>query len=69
MPGEGDWQRDARTVGLLRFALESRDTDPARPMPERREDLLAALAAARKRLRRRLLLAEGVDPDTGRPVA
>jgi hypothetical protein len=64
---EADWHRDARTVGVLRFALAARDADPARPMPESRVDLVAALTAARVRLRRRLLSAEGVDPRSGRP--
>jgi hypothetical protein len=38
-------------------------------MPVDREELIAVLWAARHRLRRRLLVAEGVDPQTGRPVS
>jgi hypothetical protein len=38
-------------------------------VPESREELVAVLWAARERLRRRLLVAEGVDLRTGRPVA
>ena len=60
---------DARTVRSLVRVLELADTDSGRPPPESREELIAALTAARERLRRRLLIAEGVDPRTGQPDA
>jgi hypothetical protein len=64
----GDWRPDARAVGMLRVALASWGTHPARPAPERRRELAAVLATMQERLRRRLLHAEGLDPDTGRPI-
>ena len=65
--GGGDWHRDASTVRALRRILELEGAAPLWPMPEKnRAELAAVLAAARERLRRRLLLAEGLDPDTGR---
>jgi hypothetical protein len=65
----GDWRMDIRTVRSLVCILELEDADPGRPMPERREDLVRVLMTARERLRRQLLLAEGVDPRTGRTGA
>ncbi len=60
---------DARTVRSLGRVLGLEDADPGRPMPESREDLVRVLMTARERLRRRLLLAEGLDPRTGQPGA
>jgi len=54
---------------LLQLVLELRAADPGRPMPESHEELVVVLLTTRERLRRRLLLAEGVDPWTGRPGA
>jgi hypothetical protein len=65
----GDWLADVRPVRLLQLVLELRAADPGRPMPESREELAAVLRAARERLRRRLLLAEGVGPRTGQTDA
>jgi hypothetical protein len=52
-------------VRTLRFLLEEEAADPGPPIPGGHEEIVAFLAAARKRLRRHLLLAEGLDPDTG----
>ncbi|HEY3036294.1 MAG TPA: hypothetical protein VGJ54_16760 [Streptosporangiaceae bacterium] len=69
MESGGDWIDDARTVRLLQLVLAQEAADPGRPMPEIREELAAVLRAARERLRRRLLVAEGLDPNTGQAGA
>ena len=69
MGSDGDWHRDVWTVRSLRLVLELGAADSGRPTPENHAELRAALMAVRERLRRRLLLAEGVDPRTGLPVA
>ena len=69
MRSDGDWHRDAWTVRALWRILALEDAAPAWPTPGDRAELVSALAAARERLRRRLLLAEGLDPRTGRPAA
>jgi hypothetical protein len=66
---DGDWRDDARTVRWLGRVLADEATARGWPMPESREELVTALMAVRERLRRRLLVAEGLDPDTGRPGA
>ena len=69
MLSDGGWHRDAQTVRALLHVIELGDGHADRSMPESRAGLVAVLTAARDRLRRRLLLAEGVDPSTGQPVA
>ena len=66
---DGDWHRDAWTVRALRRILALEEAAPAWPTPGDRDELVAVLVTARERLRRRLLLAEGVDPRTGEPTA
>jgi len=66
---EGDWHRDARTVRALRHVLAPGADYLRRTMPASRGVMVAVLVAARERLRRRLLLAEGLDPRTGRLAA
>jgi hypothetical protein len=65
----GGWLDDDRTVRWLGRVLAEEAAERGWPMPESREELVTALMAARERLRRRLLLAEGLDPRTGRPGA
>ena len=69
MQSEGDWHQDAWTVRALRRILALEEAAPAWPPPGSREELVAVLVATRERLRRRLLVAEGVDPRTGRLAA
>ena len=64
-----DWHRDAWTVRALWSILALADAPPAWPPPGDRAALGAVLVAAQERLRRRLLVAEGLDPRTGRPAA
>jgi len=59
----------ARSARASRRILELEAATPVWPAPENHEKLVALLTAARERLRRRLLVAEGVDPRTGEPVA
>jgi hypothetical protein len=62
----GGWLRDAWAVRAL-WRLLARETGrTGEAVPQHREELIAVLRAARARLRRRLLDAEGVDPGTGR---
>lgn len=65
----GPWLRDAWTVRALWRLLAREAGERGEMVPESREELVAVLWAARERLRRRLLVAEGVDLRTGRPVA
>ena len=67
--GSGDWLGDARTVRALRRLLAQEGTGRGTTAPENRDELVAALLTARERLRRRLLVAEGIDPGTGQPGA
>ncbi len=66
---DGDWHRDAWVVRALWTALARDAGGRGRPGPADRDELMTALLATRDSLRRRLLLAEGVDPGTGQPVA
>jgi hypothetical protein len=65
----GRWRRDAFVVRALSSLVDLVNAQPGQVAPARRAELLAVLAGARERLRRGLLAAEGVDPDTGRPSA
>ena len=69
MRSEGDWLDDVRTVRALARVLAEEAADRGWPVPETREEVVGVLWSARERLRRRLLLAEGLDPRTGRPIA
>jgi len=60
-----DWLTDARTVRALARVLAEEAADRGWPMPGSREEVVGVMRAARERLRRRLLLAEGLDPRTG----
>jgi hypothetical protein len=67
--GDGDWRRDAWVVRALRATLARGAAERGWVGPKNRDGLMAALLTARDKLRRRLLVAEGVDPETGRPIA
>jgi len=66
--GDG-WLGDARTVRVLVHVLATEAGDQGSTVPASRGVMVAVLVAARERLRRRLLLAEGLDPRTGRLAA
>ncbi len=69
MQRDADWHRDAWTVRALWSILALADAAPAWPPPGNRDELVAVLVATQERLRRRLLVAEGLDPRTGRLAA
>jgi hypothetical protein len=65
----GGWPTDPEMAGALREVLVAEVTARGWPLPEDPAEQATVLWAARLCLRRRLLVAEGIDPRTGLPAA